>query len=106
MHWLLVLLVIGATFRLTRLVTTDRVTLRVREAIWTRDVDRGKVDEEGKADGALSYLVDCPWCVSMYLAWPPAVAAVWWPENRGVWLVLAALTASAATGLLAQVERD
>lgn len=87
----LVLLVIGATFRLVRLLTTDVVFARFRAWVARR------YGEESKA----AYFVECPWCTSMYLALGPALAAVWWPDNRGVLFVLLALTASASAGLIA-----
>lgn len=106
MPWLLALLVVGATYRLTRLVNADYVTRGLRTKVYERDIKAGRVDAEGQANGPLSYFVDCPWCVSMYAAIPPTVAAVWWPDNRAVWAVLLALTASAAVGLVTQLEDD
>jgi hypothetical protein len=90
MYWLLAFLAIGATYRLSRLVTADYVTKPLRTAVNRR-----------YGDNRLSYFVTCDWCVSFWVSWPVAFAAIWWPTNRLVWIVLLALTASAITGLAA-----
>ena len=92
MTWLTLALVALATYRLTRLVTADRITDRLRD--WCQG--RGEM---------LAYLSGCDWCLSIWVAPWPSVAVVLWPDNRAVYAVLLALTASALTGLLATVER-
>ncbi|GAA3173109.1 hypothetical protein [Nonomuraea salmonea] len=86
------LLALGATVRLTRLVTADVLTMPIR----TYAADRW-----GEAS-RIAYLLSCPWCASMYVA-PPvmATAHVW--GGTVVWQVAAgALTASYLTGLAAE----
>lgn len=85
----LVLLVAAlACYRATLLVTADEITRPWRERVTERA-------------GRLAYLVDCPWCVSMYLA-PVAVAsALAWGDGWGWWLAAGSLAASAITGALA-----
>lgn len=90
MSVLLALLAIGATYRLTRLLTADFITKPIRTFVNRR-----------WGDNRLSYFVTCDWCVSFWFAWAPVTAAVLWPTNRVVWIVLLALTASAVTGLAA-----
>ena len=53
------LLIALATYRITRIVTADKVTERPRA--WA---------EDRAADGhpKLTYFVTCPWCVSIYIA--------------------------------------
>ena len=87
---LLVVIAALATYRLTRLVTTDRIMQPLRDRItspWLR------------------YLTDCDWCLSIWFAPGPAVAVVLWPDNRAVIVVLVALALSAVTGLLALWEQ-
>ncbi len=88
-----VLIVLAAlsTYRLTRLVTADRILQTPRAWIVTRS-------------RWLGYLVTCDWCLSIWVAPAPAVAVVLWPENRIIWGALIALSASALTGLLSLVE--
>lgn len=63
-----VLLLAGAlaSARLTRLMTADRVTLPIRQAIVRR----------WGPSSAVGYLVHCRWCVSMYFGLPVAAAVV------------------------------
>ena len=91
MTWLTLALVALATYRLTRLVTADRITDRLRD--WC----------QGRGD-FLAYLSTCDWCLSVWIAPWPAVAVVVWPDSRIVLAVLLALSASALTGLLAAIE--
>jgi hypothetical protein len=93
MTWLTVALVALATYRLTRLVTADRIAEPVRNWVVERN------------PGWAGYLVTCDWCLSIWVAPWPAVAAVLWPDNRAVLAALLALSASAVTGLLSLVER-
>lgn len=88
MDALTALLVALATYRLTRLVTTDSITLPLRIRLEARPF--------------VGALVTCPWCLSVWLA--PAVAgvAVAWPDNRVILAGLVALSASAVTGMLAR----
>lgn len=90
MSVLLALLVIGAAYRLTRLITADYVTAAIRGWLVRR-----------YGDNRLAYFITCDWCVGFWIAWGPAALAVFWPTNRVVWLVLLALSASTVVGLAA-----
>ena len=90
MYWLLAFLAIGATYRLSRLITADYVTKPLRTEVNRRF-----------GDNRFSYFITCDWCVSFWVSWPIAFIAIWWPTNRLVWIILLALTASAVTGLAA-----
>jgi hypothetical protein len=79
-----------ATYRVTRLVTADKITEALRQRVTSK---------------WLGYLVQCDWCLSIWLAPAPALAVVLWPDNRAVLVVLVALALSAVTGLLAMVEQ-
>lgn len=83
-----------ATARLTRLITTDRITEAPRNALLRR------LDPEGLP----AYLVMCNWCVSVYTGAGTA-AATWWLHGHA-WFTaaLAALAFSYAAGWLASRE--
>jgi hypothetical protein len=81
--------------RATRLVVTDRITVR-----WRRWV----VTKWGE-DSLPSYLAHCPWCMSLWIAIPVMPVAVLFP-NKWVIAALAILPASYLTGLLAKAEGE
>lgn len=88
----LLLVVAGlATYRLTRLVTADRITEPVRQWVEQRSSWAG-------------YLVTCDWCLSMWVAPFPAVAVTLWPDSRVVLVVVGSLALSAFAGLASLVE--
>ena len=104
LHLTLLLL---ATARLTRLVTTDVLTkpLRgraTRALLVYKDI---KLEHPlSRTSGfryQLAYLIVCDWCASMYVG--GAVAGAWWAWGDTMWLMMvyAALSASYATGFLA-----
>lgn len=101
----------AATYRLTRLITTDALTQGVRDRIVEAERERvlstgdeltlrrrygADVASEG---GPLSYLVQCPWCCSVYVAVGVAVARRLLPLPWG--LAARALAMSAVTGMVA-----
>lgn len=86
-----VLLVALSAYRLTRLVTADKITEPIRA--W--------VEARGPRIG---YLVTCDWCLSVWVAPVPAAAVVFWPDSNWVLVGLTALSASALTGLLSIIE--
>jgi len=85
MIWLLVAL---ATYRLTRLVTTDTLTGPAREWVQAR-YDR------------LGYLVSCDWCSSMWLAPGPVLLGVLAPDSAWTLTLLGIPAASAVVGIVA-----
>ncbi len=91
MTWLTVVLVALSTYRLTRLITADRIMDRFRD--WCQS--RGDF---------IAYLTSCDWCLSIWIAPPVAGIAVIWGDNRAVIAGLLALSASAITGLLSLGE--
>ncbi|SCG15508.1 hypothetical protein GA0070610_1742 [Micromonospora echinofusca] len=88
--------------RVTRLVTADEITRRLRATIvnWL---------PEGSA---FAYLLFCRWCLSVWVALP--VAASWWvlsfmPRWSGHWWIdvpTVGLALSYATGLLVRAEPE
>lgn len=85
MIWLLVAL---ATYRLTRLVTTDTLTAPAREWVQAR-YDR------------IGYLVGCDWCSSMWLALGPVLLGVLAPDSAWTLVLLGIPAASAVVGIMA-----
>lgn len=125
----LLLVYLLAVARVTRLITSDRITERPREAAieaawahawmaWARDTfPRAREDKalarqhahiqgrQVRANGGepplLAYLIACPWCVSIYVG---AVAApmIWfWGESPWLAIPALALALSHGTGVLA-----
>lgn len=81
----------AATYRLTRLVTTDTITAPARTAIGDR-----------WPDSPLDVLVNCPWCASVWIAAGVqaarlAVPRQWGTVARG--LTLAAIAGAAGARL-------
>lgn len=92
MEWLIWIGATLATYRLTRLVTADRITERLRI----------ELDSRSKW---LGYLITCDWCLSIWLAPVVAVAVRAWGDTAVVQVAVAALAMSALTGLLSMGER-
>lgn len=91
MTWLWMTVYVLAVARLTRLVTTDKIGQPIRQ--WM-------LDRRG-SDSAVTYLVFCSWCMSLWIGFATAPAAIaltgisWWS------LPILALSASQVTGLIA-----
>lgn len=102
MQTLSLLLTLLAVARVTRLVTTDRITVRPRDAFVRWAAARSKAED----GGLLAYMAFCPWCVSVYTG--AAGGAAWWAwgDSRIFTAAVAALAASHIAGLLAGLESD
>jgi hypothetical protein len=84
-----------ATYRLTTLLKDDKITEDLRNSVWRRYGEPS--DEEGRK---ISYLLTCPWCLSIYFGAAAVAGRTWFPK---VWGPAAkALTYSALTGLLSE----
>lgn len=96
MVWAALLLTTIAVARLTRLVTADFIMLPFRR--W--------VINHWSEDSAITYLVHCSWCLSMWVAVPAAIAWAFLLLPLHLWWLAApaALTMSYVTGLLSQLE--
>lgn len=90
MPWLMVLVLIGAVTRVTVLIRTDRITRAMRYAIARRL----------QPDGYLSYLLSCPWCISIWVGFFAAATAYFWWHDAAYRIVALALALSYATGML------
>lgn len=89
-----------ATARLTRMVTSDRITLAPRRWLLRRLVSRYGEDH------LLPYLIVCDWCVSIYVG--AGVTAAWVTVGETLWFQApaAALALSYAAGFLASKEDE
>lgn len=104
-----------AVARVTRLVNADRITEAPRaavvKAIWRRTwLKLGPAPSQDEIDSVqkplLVYLVECPWCVSIYLgAAGSALVAALGPSSPVLFWPALALAFSHVTGLLAQLEK-
>lgn len=87
MTTLLVVLLIGATLRLTRLLTSDAILEPLRS----------------RFTGRIGYMVRCDWCMSWWVGLVVFLVG-WNAPDPAVWIVSGALTASHVAGLLALIE--
>ena len=86
-----VVLALLAVWRLARLITVDEITAPLRSRI----ANRGDT---------LAYLFSCPWCISVWVGWPLLLGPVWFPDNRLLLTINAALASSLAAGIGQVVE--
>jgi len=92
--WLTVLLAIGLSVRITRLITLDTITQPIRDRL----------------TGLLGVLVECPWCSGFWVS--AAVGLSWWAWADHTWWQIGALIftlswfagALAGAGMPKQVE--
>jgi hypothetical protein len=94
MDLITLLLAALATARITRLVTTDRITEAPRNRLLLRLKD----------DGLASYLITCDWCASVYIGAAVAGAGVWAQWWTWTMAIPAALAFSHVAGYLASKE--
>ena len=85
-----------ASYRLTKLVKDDFITEPLREGV---ERHAGPPDKS-----KLSYLVRCPWCLSIYFGLGLTAARRWAPTSAS--MVSRALALSALTGLASQQFDD
>ncbi|MEJ7706509.1 MAG: DUF1360 domain-containing protein [Nocardioidaceae bacterium] len=86
-----------ATYRLTTLIKDDKITEDIRRAVWKRYGEPSDEDSH-----KISYLMTCPWCLSVYFG---AVAVAGQMRFPKIWRPFAkALALSATAGLLAEAR--
>lgn len=88
--WLLIVLLILAVARGTRLINDDVILDGPRLWLLNR-----------KPDGRLAALVLCPWCVSIWVGFTGAALLYWLHSTWPIQVGLLALAASQVTGMLA-----
>jgi hypothetical protein len=82
---LFVVLLIGATVRLTRLLTTDAL------------FEPGRSWIERRIPAKAAYLLRCDWCMSVWTGFAVFLLG-WYAPDTATWIVSGALTASLVTG--------
>lgn len=95
----LLLLVLGATYRLTLLLVADEVLDEPRDWVVARLLQR--FGPESK----LVILVTCPWCMSMYVGAVVTMTALEYGTDTWWQFVAGLLTASGFTGALATAAK-
>ena len=86
-----------ATYRLTTMVKDDKITEDLRTKVWDRFGQPGD-DDSNK----VSYLLTCPWCLSIYFGALAVTGGMFWPR---AWRpVSKALAFSALTGLISDAR--
>lgn len=95
-HQTTALLTVLAVARVTRLITTDYILSAPR---------RWFVRKAG-LQSPLSYLVTCPWCMSIWVGLVGATACWAWQDRAWFQVIVLALTASHLTGLMAKGDDD
>ena len=126
--WLIALLLILATHRVTRIITRDALPIIAipREAFaqrWASFADARTKEEKSRSVGwdtngnkktnifmsSVAYLWECDWCTSIWVATALTTTTyVLTPLGDQPWwiAVLLGLAASSGTGLIAQHEPD
>lgn len=96
MDTLTLLIAVLATYRLTRLVTTDRIT----------EAPRNWIIRKLPRESLISYWLVCDWCASIYTG--VIVAGAWWEWGGTEVYTVATLTLalSSATGFLTRLESE
>lgn len=84
-----------ATARITRLITTDRITAAPRRWVLNR------LDEQG----LMAYLIVCNWCASVYVG-AAMTAAVVWAWNWAQYPAMALAFSHLAGYLAARTETE
>jgi hypothetical protein len=87
--------------RLTVLINDDYLTEPIRSWVDSRS-SSGLVQHRGW--DWLSYLLGCPWCVSMWVGFGASAVVYNWHEYGVVQWALLALSASYVTGYLAEIK--
>lgn len=77
-----------ATFRLSRIITTDQISAPVRDLIWKRFPPNTQI----------GYLLTCNWCTSIWAASLLTIGCILIPTV--FFLICVVLTLSALTGII------
>lgn len=105
--WLWVLIVALAVARLTGLVAKDEITRPVREHLVSRlDTRKGWHRKIAYLIGGATDEADgCPWCLSIWIAFPVTVVAWYFGDTPGFLIPACALAFSQLTGMTASIGR-
>jgi hypothetical protein len=95
---LTVLLALGATYRISRLLVVDEFPPIAKARQW--------VTERFGDDSAVSYLAACMWCASCYVGAVVAYSAYLWGSSLWWQAVMLAACSSAVAGLISSWEPE
>jgi hypothetical protein len=111
--WISVVVFALAVARVTRFITADKLSESIRGrivlALWLRrahgDRELVRLQRSNQAEPPLlAYLIECPWCVSIYVAAVAAPLCWWWGDTPYALIPALWLAFSHVTGLLAKIE--
>lgn len=106
--WMTMLLAVGSSCRLTRLIGQDTITFAFRDWLAGKSENIKDMPCNRKPQGCwrqnffgfVEDMVSCPWCLSIWMAAPVAVCA-WFFGDTGWFMVPALLlTASQVSGVV------
>lgn len=86
-----------AVARMTRLVTQDEITRPLRGMVLRR------LNDENPVHLKLAYLLECPWCVSIWVGAAVFSAVAMWPGSVVLWIALSTFAASQITGTIGDI---
>lgn len=95
---LVVILIVLATYRATRLLVVDEFPPIA--------VTRDWITKKAGPYSSIAYLVHCPWCTGMYVATALVVGTDWLTGHVVPVPALLILVASGVTGLIAAAEPE
>lgn len=97
-----------AVARVTRLVTSDKITEGIRYRFVASRLRRkygvSPTAEQMGSPPMLAYLIMCPWCISIWIGAALAPFVALWGTRPWLWAPAFALAASYVSGFLAQRE--
>jgi len=89
-----------AVARATGLVSTDELTKPWRDWLFRR------LNPDKRWHERLAYLVECPWCTSMWLSAGLVPVAYWWGAHWSIQILGLIGASSQVTGMLSQTGRN
>lgn len=90
-NWMVLVVTVATIARITRLFTGDAITQPIRDWAKARFAS-------GKEKPDIDYLLQCPWCFSVWTSILVVPVAIIWGDNRAVFGVMLGLTASWVAG--------
>lgn len=86
-----------AVARVTRLVTQDEITEPLRRGVLRR------LNPDNRLHLKLAYLLECPWCVSVWVGAGVFGTVATWPGSLALWIALSTFAASQITGTIGDI---
>ena len=111
--WITAVVFALAVARVTRFITADKLSEKIRlRIVWRLWLRRAGGDEElarlqignKRPEPMLAYLLTCPWCASIYVGAVAAPVCWAWGDTPYAFIPALWLAFSHVTGLLAKIE--